>query len=124
MIPYIVYKLIHFLGIFILVTTLAITCAHVMKGGTRADNPHRRFVGIAHGLAAFLILLGGFGMLARLGIVQSGLPVWIDVKLGIWLVLSFALFLAYRGVRFARVVVFAAPLLAVLAAAVALYKPF
>jgi hypothetical protein len=121
---YIVYMLILFTGVFFLVTSLATTCAHVLRGGTRADNPYRRILGIAHGLAAFLILLGGFGMLARLGIVQGGLPIWIDVKLGIWLILSFALFLAYRGRHYARLVLVAAPILAVLAAAVALYKPF
>lgn len=124
MIPYIVYKLVHFFGIFVLVTTLAVTCAHVLRGGTRADNPHRRLLGIAHGVAAFLILLGGFGMLARLGIVQGGLPTWINLKLGIWLLLSLALWLVYRGARFARLVLVAIPLFAVLAAAIALYKPF
>ena len=58
--PYAVYKLVHFLGIFTLLTAMAATCMHVMRGGTRANNPHRRALGIAHGVAAFLILLGGW----------------------------------------------------------------
>ena len=124
MIPYIVYKLIHFLGIFVLLITLAASSMHVVRGGTRADNPQRRLIGIAHGIASFLILLGGFGMLARLGIVQGGLPTWIFLKLGIWLILSFALSLAYRGPRLARLTFVAMPVFAVLAAALALYKPF
>jgi hypothetical protein len=122
--PYNVYKLIHFLGISTLLITLAISCVHVLKGGTRRDMAHRRPLAVAHGVAAFLILLGGFGMLARLGIVQGGLPGWIYAKLGIWLFLGFSLTLGYAGVRPARVLLVAAPLVTVLAAAIALYKPF
>lgn len=122
--PYIAYKLIHFLGIFMLITALAFTCAHVVRGGTRADNPHRRALGVTHGIAAFLILLGGFGMLARLGIVQSGLPGWIHFKLGVWVVLAAALALAYRSRLAARVLLVVVPLLAVAAGATALLKPF
>ena len=66
--PYIPYKLMHFLGIFTLLVVVAITCAHVLRGGTKADNPHRRAFGIAHGIAMVLVLVGGFGMLARLGV--------------------------------------------------------
>ena len=122
--PYSVYKLIHFLGIFALLITLTAACMHVLRGGTRADNPHRRTLGAVHGIAVFLILLGGFGMLARLGIVQGGLPTWIWLKLVIWVMLGFALMVIYRGVRFARPLMIAVPLFALLAAAIALYKPF
>jgi hypothetical protein len=122
--PYNVYKLIHFLGIFTLLTTLATGCMLVLKGGTRAEHPYRRLEGTAHGVAAFLILLGGFGMLARLGIVQDGLPAWVWLKLTIWVMLSAALAVVHRGAGFARVVLITAPLVAVLAAAIASYKPF
>jgi hypothetical protein len=122
--PYNVYKLIHFLGIFALLTTLTATSLHVLRGGTRTDNPHRRALGAIHGIATFLILLGGFGMLARLGIVQGGLPTWIWLKLTIWGMLGLTLTLIYRGVAFARALLVAVPLVAVLAAAIALYKPF
>ena len=121
--PYAVYKLIHLFGIFTVVAALAATCMHASSGGTRADNPYRRALGAAHGIATFLILLGGFGMLARLGIVQGGLPRWIYIKLAIWLLLGAAMLLPYRGKPAARLLLFALPLLTVLGAAVALYKP-
>jgi hypothetical protein len=63
-------------------------------------------------------------MLARLGIMHGGLPGWIWAKLAIWIVVSAALVAVYRGSRFARLVLVALPLLVVLSAAVALYKPF
>ena len=121
--PYNVYKLVHLLGVFVLLTTLAIASMHLLRGGTRADLPRRRALTITHGTASFLILLGGFGMLARLGIVQGGLPGWILLKLGIWVILSAALALALRATGGARAVLLGTPLLALLAAAIALYKP-
>lgn len=122
--PYIVYRLIHFLGIFTLLIALAAAGMHVLRGGTRRDNPFRRGIAIAHGSAAFLVLLGGFGMLARLGVAHGGLPPWIYLKLIIWAVLTGAFLLVYRGARLAGSVLIAMPLLAVLAAAIAIYKPF
>lgn len=121
--PYHIYKLIHLLGLFVLVTTLAMASMHLLRGGTRSDFPRRRALAITHGAASFLILLGGFGMLARLGIVHGGLPGWILVKLGIWLILSAALALALRATAGARAVLLGTPLLALLAAAFAIYKP-
>jgi hypothetical protein len=122
--PYPVYKLLHFLGIFMVLTVLAAASMHVLRGGARMDNPYRKAMGAAHGVGAFLILLGGFGMLARLGIAHGGLPQWIYFKLAIWVVLSGAVAVVYRGPGLARTVLFAVPLLAVLAGAIALYKPF
>lgn len=124
MVSYPVYKLIHFLGMFTLVTVLAVASMHVLRGGTRADNPYRRVLAILHGVASFLILLGGFGMLARLGIVQAGLPTWVILKLGIWLLLSAAIAFVYRSRSVARWLLISMPVLVVIAAAIALYKPF
>ena len=122
--PYAVYKLMHFLGIFMMITALAATSMHVMRGGARADNPYRRILGITHGVAALLILTGGFGMLARLGVMHGGLPGWIHVKLAIWVALAAAVMVPYRGRRYARALVIAVPVLALAAGATALYKPF
>lgn len=120
--PYPIYKLIHYLGIFTVVIVVALICMHVLRGGTRADNPHRRALAIAHGTAMVLVLLGGFGMLARLG--SNGIPAWLYPKLLIWLFLGAASALPYRGRTVARVLLVALPVLAVLAAYFALYKPF
>jgi hypothetical protein len=121
---YVTYKIIHFLGIFTLITAMAVAAAHMLGGGSKADNPHRKAIAIAHGLAVFLILLGGFGMLARLGIMHGGLPGWIYLKIGIWLVLAASIALVYRGRETARALVWAVPLLAAAAGATALLKPF
>jgi len=124
MIPYTAYKLVHFLGIFALVTMLATVATHALMGGTRADAPHRRALGISFGAAMFLVLLGGFGMLSRLGIAHTGLPTWVLLKLAIWTTLGVLIALPYRGRGYARAILIALPLLGVLAGATALYKPF
>src|SRR5688572_20001610 len=118
--PYNVYKLIHFLGIFTVMVVLAVACTHVLRGGTRADNPQRKLLGSAHGIAMFLILLGGFGMLARIGVMHTSLPGWVYAKLVIWTLVAAAPALLYRGPRLAKATILAAPALAVLAAAIAL----
>ena len=119
--PYPIYKLIHFFGIVMSVVAIAVTCAHVLRGGTRADNPWRKTLGIAHGVGGFLIILGGFGMLARLG---AGFPGWAIAKLGVLMLLGAALNMPYRSRGAAKPVLLALPLLVVLAAFFALYKPF
>jgi len=121
--PYIAYKLMHFLGIFMLLVAVTATGVHVLRGGTRKDHAERRLLSATHGVAMVLILTGGFGMLARLGIVQGGLPGWVLVKLGLWLFFGASPWLAYRGAGFARAVLVGLPLMGVLAAAIALYKP-
>jgi hypothetical protein len=121
---YIAYKLIHFLGIFTMISALAAAGMHILRGGTRSNDPWRRKLLAAHGVAAFLILVGGFGMMARLGIVHGLFPGWIMVKIGIWVVLGGSIALTYRGRRFAGPLLIVVPVLAVAAAATAIYKPF
>ncbi|MGH7469333.1 MAG: hypothetical protein ACRENP_15380 [Longimicrobiales bacterium] len=120
---YFAYKLLHFVGIFTMVTALASTA---MRGllGAPASSLHRRVMGAAHGLAALAIMLGGFGMLARMGIIQAGLPAWVMMKVAIWFVLVAAIVLPRFGTGYARALLVVLPLLAGAACATALYKPF
>ena len=118
------YKIMHFVGIFMMLVALAATCMHAAMGGSKADNPFRKALGATHGIAALLILTGGFGMLARLGIVQGGLPMWVMLKLAIWVALAAAMALPYLSRSWAKALLLAMPVLAALAGATALLKPF
>ena len=126
MIPYGVYRLVHFFGIFLLLTALGggVMRAILGEGGTEAERAAagrtRRLIAISHGVALLLILVGGFGMLARLDI---GFPMWIVAKLAIWLLLGAGLTVAYRMKASARLVWFAIPVLGLLAAWLAYVKP-
>jgi len=125
-IPYATYKIIHYAGIFLLLTVLGAALSRAALGAGRGGEPDpwRRTLVTGHGVALFLVLLGGFGMLARLDVTQGlGLPGWIWAKLAIWLLLGAAL-AARRSVALAGRAVLAIPLLAVLAGLMALTKPF
>lgn len=126
MISYAVYKVIHYSGIFILVTALGALLSRAATGREwpEGKDPWSRRLVSAHGIALFLILLGGFGMLARLDVTQGlGLPGWIWAKLAIWVALG-AVLAARRSSGAAARALLAVPVLAVLAGIVALTKPF
>jgi len=118
------YKVVHLLGIFLLMTALGGLAIHAANGGVRRESLTRRLVSGTHGIAVFLIPLGGFGMLARLGAPAGfGLPGWIWAKLAIWVLLGAVAIVPYRRPQFARAVFVAVPTLALVAAIVALTKP-
>ena len=119
MLPYAAYKVVHYLGIFILVTVLSATLARSAKEGLNSD-PWRSGLGMIHGIALFLIILGGFGMLAKL---ELGFPVWAMAKVGIWVVAASLIAVRKSTTWSARTLVFL-PLLAALAGWIAYAKPF
>ena len=117
--PFAVYKVVHYLGIFMLVTALSATLARSAKEGLNSD-PWRKRLGMIHGIALFLILLGGFGMLARL---DAGFPLWIVAKLAVWVVAG-ALIMARKSADWSARALVLLPLLAALAGWLAYTKPF
>lgn len=124
MISYSLYNLLHLLGVFLLVSAVSGVSYHVANGGTKANSKTRRFAAILHGVGALIILVAGFGMLARLGIVQGGLPGWIWAKLVVWVLLGALIALPYRFPEAAKTMALIAPLLAAVAAYFAIFKPF
>lgn len=80
------YKTIHVLGICLLFSGLGGAFLHSMNGGTKATNPSRLWLALSHGIGMALVIVGGFGALAKLGI--EGIPAWIYVKIGLWLFLG------------------------------------
>jgi hypothetical protein len=118
------YNVVHVIGIALVVLALGGAAVLALTAGTRDVRPTRRLLAILHGVGALLVLLGGFGMLARLGIVHGGgFPGWIWVKLAIWAAVAAALFLPYRRPAFARPLLLIVPVLIGLAAYMAIYKP-
>ncbi|CAN5757093.1 hypothetical protein BH23GEM11_BH23GEM11_06680 [soil metagenome] len=120
---YFTYKLIHYLGIFILLTSLGAALGRQAMAEGR--DPLRSRLGAVHGMALFLVLLGGFGLMARVGVDHGSMfPGWILAKLGIWLLLGGVLFVARRNQRWTMPLLALVPVLAVLAGWVAFTKPF
>ncbi|MFM9013841.1 MAG: hypothetical protein ACKORK_09765, partial [Gemmatimonadota bacterium] len=95
-------------------------------GGTRRGPRARRVLVALYGGGLFLILLGGFGMLARLGIARAGVvafPGWLWAKLAVWALLGAVMLLPYRRPTLGMPMLLLAPLLIGLATYFALYKP-
>jgi hypothetical protein len=120
-IPFIVYKTLHLVGVMLTIVALGGMAIHAANGGTRDQSLTRRLTTATHGLGLLLVLVAGFGMLVRLG--GSAGSGWVLIKLVIWLVLGAAAVIPYRRPQFARALFLIVPLLAALAAIVAITKP-
>jgi hypothetical protein len=119
------YEIVHLIGIAALFMAIGGVAVHAANGGKSITSNTRRIVGIVHGLGALLILVGGFGMLARLGVKHGeGFPGWLWAKIVIWIFLTAVVILPYRTPALARPLLVMLPLLAGVAVYLALYRPF
>jgi hypothetical protein len=116
------YKFIHISGIIMLLTSMGGLCFHVICGGDKEGFKARKFFGMTHGAALLISLVGGFGLLARLGIsVTEG---WALAKLGIWTVFGGYSALIYRTPNLGKIHWFIIVCLGATAAYLAQNKPF
>lgn len=116
------YNVVHIVGLIFLMAALGGIAS--LAASDRPSDSIRRAARGFHVIGIFLILLGGFGMLARLGIISGGAwPLWVWVKVVIWAILGVAGFLPLRYSKTALPLLILLPLLGGLAAYMAIYKP-
>jgi hypothetical protein len=124
MFSYQFYNLVHIIGLIFLMVALGGIASSAVVAQDRFSLWRRRAISVFHAVGIFLMLLGGFGLLARLGVVHgAGFPGWIWVKIGIWVILGVSAFLPYRYPRTAMPLLMLLPVLGGLAAYMAIYKP-
>ena len=124
MLPYSFYKIVHIFGIALTLVALGGMTVHALNGGLKVENAARKLLIAMHGTGVCLILLGGFGLLARIGFAHgSGFPLWLWVKLGLWTTFAIVAAIPYRKPNAGRTLLVALPTLAAAAAAMAVYKP-
>ena len=117
--PITIYNFLHIVGLIMIYSALGGMATYAANGGEKVENLWRKKLAMVHGIGLFLMLLGGFGMLARLGI-HFPWPGWVSVKVAIWLFLGGCIALSYRKPKIA----FAAAIVAgSIAAFLALWKP-
>lgn len=123
MLSYEIYKLLHLFGIIMLFMSVGGVMLYALNGGTKADNTWRKTAAITHGIGLVFILVAGFGLLARVGISWPW-PGWVFVKLIIWLVLGGVTGLIYKLGPTGKGLWYVVILLGVIAAYMAIFKPF
>ena len=119
MIPYVSYKLLHVVGLLLLFSGMG----GQLLGSVSERDRAPKGATILHGVGLFAMLVGGFGMMARLG-VQWPWPGWLIVKLGVWLAIGALPVVVRRQLLSRTLAWWVAAVLGALAAWLAINKPF
>ena len=120
--PYEIYKILHLTGIFLLISGL-IGMLALAWSGHGITGRVKTFAFITHGVGLLFILVSGFGLLARLGIMHDGFPGWVFGKLAIWLILGGFIALLKRKGQLGWPLYFLMLALFMTATYLAIYKP-
>lgn len=120
-----IYKILHITGIAMVIMPLGGLMMHNVTNPNPLPDQQRRLVGITHGVGLLLLLVAGFGMLAKMGKTSPETwGGWVYAKLVLWLLLGASLALLRRVRNLAALAWFALPALVLIAAYLALFKPF
>ena len=117
------YKVMHLIGIMMVFMSLGAVSLHVVNAGTKDSNTFGKGVAITHGVGLTLILVAGFGLLAKHGwsLMASA---WVWPKLLIWFIFGGVTVILYRQPASGKILWFVLPLLGLVAAYLAIVKPF
>ncbi|GAB4243743.1 MAG: hypothetical protein Kow00109_19610 [Acidobacteriota bacterium] len=115
------YKVIHLAAIFLVLLSLGAACVDFAGS---SDSVRRRsgWWAILNGVGLFVVIVAGFGLVARLGIAWPW-PGWLVLKLGIWLGFGVLFMLVKRVPAQWRLWTIVSWILASAAAYLAVYKP-
>lgn len=113
------YKILHLVGIMLMFLSLGAGIARARFSPT--DTAIKKWVSITHGVSMLIILVAGFGLLARLGL---SFPAWAGVKVAIWLVFGGWIAVINRKPEATALHWVVLGLLGLAGTFVALYKPF
>ena len=116
---YTFYKLIHLIGVFMVFLSLGGLIFRGLLG--IQETSLRKFGGITNGVGLLLVLIGGFGLLAKLGAPIQG---WVIAKLMIWITLGGVMAVVNRKPNYGKMIFWTSLLLGGVAVFLALVKPF
>ena len=117
--PHQFYQIIHLTGVFMVF--LAYGGLIVRSATGSASKDIRRLGSITSGIGLLLMLVGGFGLLARL---NYGWPAWVLVKVAIWVALGGMIVLINRKPQLSQILWWSTIVLGVVALLMVVLKPF
>ena len=96
-----------------------------LGSGLGAESGKTKRMAPVHGVGLLLMLVAGFGMLAKLGVMRggAGMPTWVIVKLVCWLILGGMLVVVKRKKLPAAAILVILFVLGGTAASMAIWKP-
>lgn len=115
--PYEFYKVLHFTGLILTLTSLVGFVFHMAN----STGEKKKLFAILHGVGLLILLVSGFGLAARLGFAMQ-LPTWVYIKLTIWLALGASFALVKRKVMGPYALYFLVVVLGILASFTATLK--
>lgn len=117
------YKILHLGGIFFLFAALG---GMVLTQHAGAVTPStRKLASITHGVALLVIFVAGFGLFKYVGVAHNPgtWPLWVWVKFAIWLLFGAALVLIRKKPQMSTLFWVGLPLLGMVSAYMAFFKP-
>ena len=91
--------------------------------GSNKGAKGRKMAMITHGVSLLIVFIAGFGLMARLNMMGTSWPLWIYLKVAIWLILGGIIAVIARKGQWATGLFYLVILLGGVAAWVANYKP-
>ena len=110
------YKFLHIISAILVLMALGSAAAN-----SAVKAAGQKLYGMLHGIGILIMLVAGFGALAKLGMNFSG---WVITKIVLWVVLGGMLTLIKKMPDKAMLLWYASFAVAAIAALMAIYKPF
>ncbi|MEZ6187567.1 MAG: hypothetical protein R3F62_21475 [Planctomycetota bacterium] len=116
------YKVLHLLGLMLLFFAIG---GYTLKGDPEGPGAKRAklLLGLCHGLGLLILLVAGFGLLAKMQLMSS-FPTWAILKILIWLAFGAAPVAIKKTPALVRPFWAGIVFLGVVAAYLAIFKPF
>ena len=121
MFPLELYRWLHVVSLLLVFIGL-LGLVFLRTGGATSTKKQDRYLGHIHGIGLTLMLIAGFGAMARLGYMTAW-PWWIYVKLVLWLYLGASAALAKRKAHLAPALLASWVVIAGLGAYLGIFKP-
>lgn len=116
------YKVLHLVGILGLFLSLGALIMHSCHGGDKKFKGRKMMV-VTHGLSLVVIFVAGFGLMARLNMMGSSWPLWIYLKVAIWLILGGIVALIAKKTQWSALLFYVILIIGASAAWIANFKP-